>query len=99
MLRLTQEDYDQIHQKAEKAEIGLAEFCRRSALNRDILPKADLEMLRQLSRVGNNINQIARYYHQHQNSVDRAIEKEKHLKDQLIEIRNLMRRSHGDWKN
>jgi hypothetical protein len=64
MLRLTPAEYATICQKSEVGGLGLAEYCRRSALSRRIEPKANQEAVRQLSRIGVNINQIAKHYNQ-----------------------------------
>lgn len=65
--RISEEDYEEIKKSADLIGISVSEFCRRSALGiaSDIggnyLPKNELkEIVSELKRIGNNINQIAK---------------------------------------
>ena len=69
-VRLTADEFNQIAAKADNAGLGFAAYLRASALDGDAGPRAqrrppaDHKALRQLlgevGRIGNNINQIAR---------------------------------------
>lgn len=69
-LRYTDDEFNRIAAKADKAGLAFAAFLRASALDGDAGPRArrrppvDHKVLRQLlgecGRIGNNINQIAR---------------------------------------
>ncbi len=85
MLRLTPSEYATICQKAEASGVGLAEFCRRSALSRRIEAKADAEAVRQLSKIGVNINQVAKHYNQ-------GTKAEESLRELVKQLREIMGR-------
>ena len=70
LVRLTDEEFASVTQRADKAGLALAAFLRASGLDGDAGPRAqrrlpaDHKALRQIlghvGRIGNNINQIAR---------------------------------------
>lgn len=61
-MRITESEHFLVKKKAQEAGLGLSAFCRRATLKKQINPKADSELVRQLSQIGNNINQIAKIY-------------------------------------
>ncbi|MCK6442547.1 plasmid mobilization protein [Elstera cyanobacteriorum] len=62
-VRLTPEEHCEIARLADMAGLSSGELCRRSLLNRKIDFQARLtaETLRELSRIGNNLNQVSRH--------------------------------------
>jgi predicted Zn-dependent peptidase len=65
MVRATPEEADEIRSLAAAAGVTVPEFLRRSGLSRklDMQARSTAESLRQLSRIGNNLNQIAHLAH------------------------------------
>lgn len=50
----------------KKGEMSLQEFCRRAVLNKEVVSFSDLKGIKlELSKIGNNINQIARVANKH----------------------------------
>lgn len=65
--RITQEEYDQIAANAQKAEKSLCAYVRLMCLHGKITvkhPRADFQLFTEISRIGVNINQIARVANQ-----------------------------------
>ena len=70
--RISQEMYDMISYEADKCGISFSDFCRRALLNQPIkkLPiiihdeREILQELRNINKLGNNLNQIARHLNQ-----------------------------------
>ena len=70
--RVTQELYDVICTDAKNAGLSVSVFCRNAVLNRKIQQRSfvihdDTELvheLRNLNKLGSNLNQIARYFHE-----------------------------------
>ena len=61
--RVTEEERAQIALRAIEAELSLSAFLRKAALETTIIKReaiADKQLLRALSSIGNNLNQIAR---------------------------------------
>ncbi|QEY64970.1 MobC family plasmid mobilization relaxosome protein [Metapseudomonas lalkuanensis] len=61
-LRITPEDKRSIRQKAKDLRLSVADWLIRAALDREILPPRsvwDRQSINQLSRIGNNLNQLA----------------------------------------
>jgi hypothetical protein len=65
MVRVTPDERAEIAGRALASGVTTPEYLRRSALSRRINPQARLtaETLKQLARIGNNLNQIARETH------------------------------------
>lgn len=82
-INLTESEHDQLQIKAKESGLSLAEFCRRSALKRKIHSTADAELVRQLSRIGNNLNQVAKHYHEGQPA-------EQSLRELVSQLRNTL---------
>lgn len=72
MLRFTDVEYEVITENAKTAKRPLAEYVRLLALNKKVTAKyeivADVPELKKLiaefGRIGNNLNQIAKYFNQ-----------------------------------
>ncbi len=63
--RVTEKEYEKIHLKAKKANLPISTFLIKSALDKDIFIFNDLDKTYiELSKIGNNINQIAKLFHQ-----------------------------------
>ena len=84
MLRLTDTEYDIIKEHAGNANLPLAEYARKQIMNKRVITKyeivADVPELKRLisefGRIGNNLNQIARYFNQggiHSQEVQKSI--------------------------
>lgn len=64
-LRVTEKEYEKIEKKAKKAKMNISQYVSLSALGRDIVVFEDLkELIHQLSKAGNNLNQITLLAHQ-----------------------------------
>jgi len=62
-IRLTEDEYQALSQKAEVAGVSLSEWVRRAALEQEIpSPRSeiDVNLYKELTRIGININQLAR---------------------------------------
>ena len=62
-IRLTSDEYQALSQKAEVAGVSLSEWVRRAALEQEIPSKRseiDVNLYKELTRIGININQLAR---------------------------------------
>ena len=71
MLRLTKEEYDVLQEDARHAKMSVAAFARRVIAQRNVIISykivADMDDVRtigkELHAIGNNLNQIAQYFH------------------------------------
>ena len=64
-LRVTEKDYEKISKKAKKAKMNMSQYVSLSALDRDFVVIEDLkDLIHQLSKVGNNLNQLTMLAHQ-----------------------------------
>ena len=71
MLRLTEEEYDVLQEDARHAKMSMAAFARRVIAQRNVIISykivADMDDVRtigkELHAIGNNLNQIAQYFH------------------------------------
>ncbi len=63
-LRFSDSEWSAIESKLQKNGLDFSEFARASILKKEVESKADLDAVRllagQFSRLGNNLNQIAR---------------------------------------
>lgn len=63
--RVTETEYNKIKKKAEKANFSISKYVSLSALDKEIIFFDDIkEMNRQLSKIGNNLNQLTVLAHQ-----------------------------------
>jgi hypothetical protein len=58
--RATADDVKEIERKAVKAGLSFSEYCRRAALNKQIVEIVPPDLRRQISAAGNNLNQLTR---------------------------------------
>ena len=71
MLRLTEEEYEVLKEDALQAKMSVAVFARSVVMHRNVTINykvvADMEDVRSIGRelhaIGNNLNQIAQYFH------------------------------------
>lgn len=65
LIRSEPEELVAIRERATAAGLSVPEFLRRSALSRkiDMRAKTTAEALRQLTRIGQNLNQLSRLAH------------------------------------
>jgi hypothetical protein len=64
-LRVTEKNYEKIYKKAKKAKLNISQYVSLSALDRDIVVFEGLkDLIYQLSKVGNNLNQLTTLAHQ-----------------------------------
>ena len=71
MLRLTEEEYEVLKEDALQAKMSVAVFARNIVVQRNVTINfkvvADMEDVRSIGRelyaIGNNLNQIAQYFH------------------------------------
>ena len=84
MLRFTDTEYEIVTEQAAASGLPLAEYLRRQVMNKKVSVKyeivADVPELKRLisefGRIGNNLNQIARYFNQggiHSQEVQKSI--------------------------
>ena len=71
--RVSEEEYVKVQQSAELLHMSVPAFVKKKAQgSRLVVPKFDKEtrqsIARDLSQLGNNINQMAKYCHTHQNN-------------------------------
>lgn len=87
--RVTEREHEQTETQAESLGLGLATYCRSLVLSQKVeatlIKEANQEAIRQLSRIGNNLNQIAKHYHEEKPA-------ESSLRELLKELRETMRR-------
>ena len=62
-IRLTQEEYEKLKEKANTLGITTSAYIRKKILgNREkVLTKCDKDLLYEINRIGNNLNQIAKH--------------------------------------
>ena len=71
MLRLTKEEYEVLQEDALQAKMKIASFARKIIVQRNVTVSyrvaVDMEEVRAIGRelncIGNNLNQIAQYFH------------------------------------
>jgi len=81
-IRFSEEEFSKISAELQKAEIDFSTFCRSAILKKKIKLPIEKSLLSELSRIGNNLNQIAK----------RVNQKEKvKVLTELIEIEKALR--------
>lgn len=62
-IRLTKEDYDEIKERSQKANLTITDYILKSALNKKIVVIVGYkEVFNEIRKIGININQIARIW-------------------------------------
>ena len=93
----TELEFDSIKHRAKQANLPISVYCHDAVLNGEIkepIKKEDLEVLRGLSNVGNNLNQLARIA-----KFLNANRLEKKTQIVLENILKIINQLSDDWKN
>ena len=62
-IRLTKENYDEIKERSQKANLTMTDYILKSALNKKIVVIVGYqEIFNEIRKIGINVNQIARKY-------------------------------------
>ncbi len=73
-IRFSKEERDSLFEQAKSFGVSLSEFVRRAALKRRLppapAPQINRDIYQELSRIGNNLNQVAKKIHEGAVSVD-----------------------------
>lgn len=59
-LRFSEDEFDKIQLELEKSNVTFSNFARSSILKKKIKLPIEKELIYQISKIGNNLNQIAR---------------------------------------
>lgn len=63
--RVSENEKEQITQRAKEGNLSLSKYCRQVSMNRQLkLKDADRQLLIELGRIGNNLNQVAKQLNQ-----------------------------------
>lgn len=63
--RVNEKEYDKIKSQIEKSKLNTSEYLLRTAMNKEIIVIDGLEeVIKQLRRIGNNINQLTKLCNQ-----------------------------------
>ena len=79
-LRVTEEEFSAINTRCKKAEVTRSAYLIQSVLSEKVLTNIDAQVIFQLRKIGNNLNQITKQVHIISKFVDA---KEKHLPEIL----------------
>lgn len=60
-IRFTQDEIEQLEKFANGYGISISEYIRSRSLNHYIRSRIEIDLISQIKKIGNNINQIARY--------------------------------------
>ena len=89
-IRCTDDEYERIHNKAERHRLSLSDFVLRSALGKKIVVVDGLvEVARQQKAIGRNLNQIAMLTHEgrlHSVHLDELLEQHKTVTQAVCDI-------------
>ena len=82
-IRFTEDEYAKIQQELDKANISFSVFARSALLHKKIKLPIERELLTELSRIGNNLNQIAKAVNSQERRaiLTELVEIERQLKD------------------
>ena len=89
-IRCTDDEYERIHNKAERHRLSLSSFVIKSALDKKIVVADGLdEVARQQKAIGRNLNQIAMLAHEgrlHSVRLDELLEQHKAVTQVVCDI-------------
>ncbi|BBL77556.1 plasmid mobilization protein [Methylomagnum ishizawai] len=94
--RVTPEELGIIKAKAEKAGLSVSEYQRRALINGRVIvreSRADPDLIRNLAAIGNNLNQLVRKTHIHEETDTQK------MRDILAVIEELIGGLLGDREN
>lgn len=81
---VNEKEYDQIKKKVQKSKLTQSEYLIKSALNKKIIVIDGLkEILLELSKEGNNLNEISKNFH---NEDRDSIKELKEMKEKLMDL-------------
>lgn len=99
LVRFTASDHELILKKAEHFDVSVSVFLNRLGLEKEIPDPAErdeiLQIIYQLDRIGNNLNQIARHLNASRTHGWKPSVTEKEILTAALEARNL----HSSLKN
>ena len=94
-IRCTDDEYERIHNKAERHKLSLSDFVLRSALDKKIVVADGLdEVAKQQKAIGRNLNQIAMLAHEgrlHSVRLDELIEQHRVVTAAVCEIAKVVK--------
>ena len=94
-IRCTDDEYKQIHNKAQRHKLSLSNFILRSALDKKIVVADGLdEVAKQQKAIGRNLNQIAMLAHEgrlHSVRLDELLEQYKAVTAAVCEIAKVVK--------
>ena len=89
-IRCTDDEYERIHNKAQRHKLSLRDFVLRSAMEKKIVVADGLdEVAKQQKAIGRNLNQIAMLAHEgrlHSVRLDELLEQHKTITATVCEI-------------
>ena len=89
-IRCTDDEYERIHNKAQRHKLSLSDFVLRSAMDKKIIVADGLdEVAKQQKAIGRNLNQIAMLAHEgrlHSVRLDELIEQHRSVTAAVCEI-------------
>lgn len=105
-IRFTQDQYDVLTQDAEAARLPRTEYIRQLIANRHPVVRQEivfndkriLETLRNLGRMGNNLNQIAAYLNQGGTMNNKMWKEIKECISEIYVIRDEVREMVGEYR-
>lgn len=84
-LRLSPNEKEELEQRADRAGLSLSGYLRRKALGKPVKTKVDGKALKELNRIGVNLNQLAR------RSNERSLLSDVPVQKAIEELRSLIR--------
>ena len=107
MLRFTDVEYEVITENTKNAKRPLAEYVRLQAMNKKVTAKyeivADVPELKKLitefGRIGNNLNQIAKYFNQGNPQSQEMLQSLRQYMAQLYEMKYEVMKMAGDFQS
>ena len=94
-IRCTDDEYERIHNKAQRHKLSLSDFVLRSAMEKKIVVADGLdEVAKQQKAIGRNLNQIAMLAHEgrlHSVRLDELLEQHKTITATVCEIAKVVK--------
>ncbi|WP_298530706.1 plasmid mobilization protein [uncultured Ruminococcus sp.] len=94
-IRCTDNEYERIHNKAQRHNLSLSDFVLRSAMDKKIVLADGLnEVAKQQKAIGRNLNQIAMLAHEgrlHSVRLDELVEQHKAVTTAVCDIAKAVR--------
>ena len=94
-IRCTDDEYERIHNKAQRHKLSLSDFILRSVLDKEIIVANGLdEVAKQQKAIGRNLNQIAMLAHEgrlHSVRLDELLEQHKAVTQVVCDIAKVVK--------